>query len=363
MIKIVHIADLHLDSPFAGSGISERKEKRNELLAAFSQVCKICRDEEADLLLIAGDFFDGDFIRRETADFLSQKFGEIKDTKVFIAPGNHDFYSSDSPYRSTKFPDNVHIFTAETLEAVDIPELNAVVYGYGFVSEKMREKPTLGINPKDKTKINILVGHADVDVPLSQYYNINGSDLAASGLEYVALGHIHKFGGIKTFGSTACAYSGCLVGRDFGECGPKGIIIGEIEKNSVNLSFRAVGESFFEDIAVDVTGLNSAQAIDLIVEKCALLSEKASVRVTLCGTVEERLFVTPSLFEGLLPKFKLFEINDSAKLAQNLDSLLSEHSLRGEFARKVQPFLESNDSYTSEKAVLALKYGLEALKG
>lgn len=363
MIKIVHIADLHLDSPFAGSGISEREEKRNELLGAFSQVCKICRDENIDLLLIAGDFFDGDFIRRETADFLSQKFEEMNNTRIFIAPGNHDPYNSDSPYKSTKFPSNVHIFTTETLEAVDIPELNTVVYGYGFVGEKMHEKPTLGINPKDKTKINILVGHADVDVPLSQYYNINGSDLAASGLEYAALGHIHKFGGINIYGNTACAYSGCLMGRDFGECGSKGIIVGEIKKNNVNLNFRTVSESLYEDITVNITDMNLSQTITSIVEKCNMLSEKTSVRITLCGTAKEKLYITPSLFNGLLPKFKLFEINDSTKLAPKIEELLSEHSLRGEFARKVQPFLESDDSYTSEKAALALKYGLEALKG
>ena len=111
----MHIADLHLDAPFAHCVPSERLARRNEQREVLGRVCDICKEEQVDVMLIAGDLFDGDFLRGDTPEFLTGCFASIPDTRIFISPGNHDPYYARSPYKAVRFPDNVHIFTEEKL--------------------------------------------------------------------------------------------------------------------------------------------------------------------------------------------------------------------------------------------------------
>ena len=360
MLKIVHIADLHLDSPFALSSMTERGEKRQELKDALSDVCDYCLENEIDVLLVAGDLFDGDFVRRETVEFASGCFAKIPKTRVFIAPGNHDAYGSASPYKYCSFPDNVHIFSEETLESVVIPELSCAVYGYGFNSERMTENPLSGIHPFDTERINILVAHGDLDNGASPYYNIKSADLASSDIDYVALGHIHKPSGFMHFGNTVCAYSGCLVGRDFGECGTRGMIAGEIIKGNIALKYIPVTEGGYEEITVDVTEKNIQAIADVVKAKSSGFSEKKHIRIILSGEREEEM--DTRMLKDLLPSFRTLEIKDLTRQSLALDELLKEYSLKGAFARMIKPYLESDSTDISEKASIALKYGLDELK-
>ena len=360
MLKIVHIADLHLDSPFALCTMKERGEKRQELKDALSSVCDYCLENEIDVLLVAGDLFDGDFVRRETVEFTSACFAKIPKTRVFIAPGNHDAYGSASPYKYCSFSDNVHIFSEEKLESVVVPELSCAVYGYGFNADRMTENPLSGIHPFDTERVNILVAHGDLDSVGSPYYNIKSSDLAASDIDYVALGHIHKPSGFMRFGNTVCAYSGCLVGRDFGECGTRGMIAGEIIKGNVSLKYIPVAEGSYEEITVDVTGKDVAEIAGEVKNNYGDLSEKIQLRLILSGEREDEIDIR--MLTEFLPSFRTLEIKDLTRQSLVLEELLKEYSLRGAFARMIKPYLESDSTDISEKASIALKYGLDALK-
>lgn len=362
MIKIVHIADLHLDSPFSGCTLSERNERREELKKALSDVCSYCRENSTDILLVAGDLFDGEFVRRKTIEYVAGCFASIPETRVFISPGNHDPYNSVSPYKYCRFPDNVHIFTDETLETVEISELGTAVYGYGFTTGKISSTPVSGIHPFDTSRINILVGHADLDDPTSPYYNIKISDIASSGLDYVALGHIHKQSGILNFGETVCAYSGCLVGRGFDECGERGMIAGEIAKGSVLLEYIPVTSSGYDEIEIDVTGKEISDIIKEVTEELSRVPLQFRVRVVLSGERLRDENIIDILGNALPARSKPVEIKDNTRESIKYSELLKEYSLRGAYARTMLPYIQSEDKETAEKAELALRYGLEALQ-
>lgn len=362
MIKIVHIADLHLDSPFSGCSLTERNARRLELKKALSAVCDYCLENNTDILLVAGDLFDGEFVRRETIAYVAECFARIPETRVFISPGNHDPYNSASPYKYCRFPDNVHIFTDETLETVEIPCLGTAVYGYGFTTGKMNGTPVSGIHPFDTSRINILIGHADLDDPTSPYYNIKISDIASSGLDYVALGHIHKQSGIMYFGETACAYSGCLVGRGFDECGERGMIAGEIAKGSVSLEYIPITEAGYDEIHIDVTGKEIADITKEVTENLSRVPLQFRVRVVLSGERLKEESISAMLESELPARSKPIEIMDNTRESIKYGEILKEYSLRGAYARTLLPYIQSEDKETSEKAVLALRYGLEALK-
>ena len=360
MISTVHIADLHLDSPFSGCSSAERTQRRNELRNALGTVCVYCLEKKVQLLLISGDLFDGDFVRRETVKFAADCFASIPETRVFIAPGNHDPYNSVSPYRYCSFPDNVHIFDEESPKCVEIPELSVNVYGYAFTSAKMSSDPVAGLCPRDTSRINILVGHGDLDFPSSPYYNVKISDLSASGFNYAALGHVHKPSGLMKFGRTSCAYSGCLIGRDFGECGKHGMAVLEISGEETKLKYIPVSDATYEEITVDVTDMTLSDIIEKVRRERSVMPEKSRIRVCLEGENPQ----IDVIYSGLLTAFdsELEEIKNNAGNGINLEDISAEFSLRGEFARKLRPYLESDDPMTVRKATLALKYGLDALK-
>ena len=110
MLKIIHAADFHLDSPFSGLTPEQAAVRRGEQRLLLDDLVALTRREEADLVLLSGDLLDGAHVYRETAQALARALGEMP-CPVFIAPGNHDPYTPDSVYATVKFPENVHIFT------------------------------------------------------------------------------------------------------------------------------------------------------------------------------------------------------------------------------------------------------------
>lgn len=132
-LKVFHCADLHLDAPFSLFTPGEADRRRIELRSAFTSAVLFARSNGADIFIISGDLFDGDYVTRDTCELLAGQFASFPTCRFFIAPGNHDPYNDASPYKRVAFPDNVHIFTGEK-ERVRLDELGVDVYGVGFTA-------------------------------------------------------------------------------------------------------------------------------------------------------------------------------------------------------------------------------------
>ena len=114
MIKILHSADWHLDSPLQGFTPEVREHLRRELLAIPGKIAAICKAEKCDVVLLSGDLFDGNYTRESFYSVVNAL--EEMGTNVFISPGNHDFCSVSSPYLTELWPENVHIFTRPVIQ-------------------------------------------------------------------------------------------------------------------------------------------------------------------------------------------------------------------------------------------------------
>ena len=212
-LKILHAADLHLDSPFEGLGAAKAAQRRDEQRRLLHRIARLAEEESVDIVLLAGDLLDSDSTYAETAEALASALGSIS-APVFISPGNHDFYSPRSPYERVKFPENVHIFKNPTPECVALPQLNANVWGAAFC-DKYSAGMLGGFSAADGTGAkNIMCIHGEVG-GASNYDPISETEIAASGMDYIALGHIHKESGLKKCGSTYYAWPGCPEGRGF----------------------------------------------------------------------------------------------------------------------------------------------------
>ena len=227
-IKILHCADLHFDTPFKELTKEISQNSKEELLQVFKNIIDLTINEKVQVLLIAGDVFDNLTVNKNTLFFISNQLKRIENVRVFISPGNHDPYNEKSFYKMINWPDNVYIFKGK-MQSKEIEELNLVVWGAGFNNNYEHEGLINEINI-DKSKINIMVIHGEIESGNSknEYNPIYLRDIEKTGIEYVALGHRHKFSGILKSGNTNYAYSGCPQGRGFDEEGERGIIIGDI---------------------------------------------------------------------------------------------------------------------------------------
>ncbi len=109
-LKILHAADLHLDSPFEGLSAGKAAIRRKEQRELLARLADLAVTEQVDLVLLAGDLLDSANTYYETGEELIRALKGIP-APVFIAPGNHDWYSAKSPYARLRLPENVQVFT------------------------------------------------------------------------------------------------------------------------------------------------------------------------------------------------------------------------------------------------------------
>lgn len=220
-MKILHAADLHLDSPFLGRPEEQAWYLRQALQRVPALLAQLVRKERCDLVLLSGDLFDGQWTA-ESLDVLRQALEDMA-VPVFISPGNHDFCSADSPYLTEQWPQNVHIFTKPQIESVTVESLDLRVYGAGY--DSMDCPPLLeGFHTEGEQRFHVAVLHGDPSRKDSPYCPVTARQVEDSALDYLALGHIHK-GGVFRSGESLCAWPGCPMGRGFDEQGPRGVLI------------------------------------------------------------------------------------------------------------------------------------------
>ncbi len=369
MAKIIHAADIHLDAPFSLFDVQKAQVRKNELRGAFTSMILYAKTEKADMVIISGDLFDSGFVTKETMSLIISQFASFPECKFVIAPGNHDYISVRSPYKKEVFPPNVYIFEDEKITKFSFDDIGVDVYGCAFTSENYTENPLVSLQSLDRHKINILAIHADL-YSRSTSCPLTPADLGRHGFDYVALGHIHKGGEVMQYGSTYYAYSGCLEGRSFDECGIKGVILCDLKKNAGRLtaSFanKRICRRHYEKLTVDITGVTSDDALCERVKGAVTQAGYGSdtlLRVRLTGRISpEAGLRLKNLTESALGVYYLEVQNDSLPLL-NYEELKNDISIRGAFFRELLPLLESEDEAQRKTAADALRYGLAALDG
>lgn len=365
MIRILHLADLHLDTPFSGLPEKVSAVLREDLKSAFSSAVELAKNDGVKIALLAGDLFDNEYTKPSTAKFLIDIMAYAPKITFFIAPGNHDCAMTTSIYELNTFPENVHIFKKDKIECVELPELNACVYGIGAVSPHSEERVLQSFRVADSSKINIMVMHGMTSDSKGNtpYYPVTATDIENSGLDYLALGHIHGFSGIKKAGETYYAYPGCTFGRGFDELNEKGVIEGYVGKGQVHLDFLPVSKRSFIIAEADLNGVADYQgALAIIKEALAGISSGNVVRLILKGAVRSDFIINLTVLKESLDGMFYLELEDKTTVMQDVQELRQERTLKGLFTGRILDKMES-EADPEQRALLdkALRYGLAAL--
>lgn len=333
-----------------------RKKRREELLQAFSGIIDHSVKISADLLLLTGDIFDSKRVTQITLEFLHKEMDRFPG-RIFISPGNHDPYTSESPYAYHKFPDNTHVF--REYEEIFIPELDCLVCGQGFTDLYEEENQLKGKAPVHEAEIRILVMHGEVTTGTNIYNPISRESIERSGFSYIALGHRHDFSGILKAGQTSYAYAGIPEGRGFDELGDKGIIEGTIYKDGTNLSFRKMNRRSYRQLPVDVSDVLTTDEITRRI--LSQIEQKNDIyKITLTGEVPSYVSISVSDIEKEL-EYKLsdFSLTDRTMVKDRFEAF-GDNTLKGLFMRTIE---EKREASASDAALLeeAANLGLRIL--
>lgn len=218
-MKIIQFGDLHLDAPMERLRPEAAAARRTAARALLGEIVGYAERAGAKLLLCTGDLFDSQTPYRDTVEYAARAFAETE-IPVFIAPGNHDFYTRSSPYCAADWSANVHIFHSETPETVYCGAAGCTVTGFAYLSDRPCLRPLKNWKAADGVAA-VFAGHGELAVPSSEYAAFPQEDLAAAGLAYLALGHIHK-PDARSFGPTLVVQNGSVEGRGYDEAGERG---------------------------------------------------------------------------------------------------------------------------------------------
>ena len=362
-MKIIHCADLHLDSKMERNLDKENaKERKRELLATFERLVRYAADNNVEAVLIAGDMFDTSKISATTRNVVLSNITENPDINFYYLKGNHDndnFLSGLS-----KVPDNLKMFDSNwstyeeeggkiTISAVELTKdksgaiYNQLVLDSGKFNIVMLHGQESESTQKDKTEV------------------INLKALRNKGIDYLALGHVHFHKMEKLDPRATYCYPGCLEGRGFDECGEHGFVLLDIDIDAGKCTptFIPFAKRRLYEIKVDVSDCdNTSEMLSRARNELDEVSPAATslIKIVLDGMVDVECTKDENyICTALKDDYYYLKVKDETRLKIDIESYMSDVSLKGEFVRNVM----SDSLLSEEDKKIIIRYGLLVLAG
>jgi DNA repair exonuclease SbcCD nuclease subunit len=282
-VKIVHAADLHIDSPlrglvpYDGAPIGAVREATRR---AFERLVTHCVEGEVALLLLAGDLYDGDWKDFSTGLFFAKEMSRLREAgvRVVIVRGNHDAASQIT--RALRLPENVRELSSKKPETVRFEDLRVAVHGRSFPEQRVTEDLSRDYPLPVDGMLNVGLLHtcADGRAGHDAYAPCKVESLRAHGYDYWALGHVHQREILSR--EPWIVFPGNLQGRHVREVGSKGATVIEVDGSRIeSVEHVAFDVVRWSELTVDVArGARVVDVLDLARERLAAELERAEGR-------------------------------------------------------------------------------------
>ena len=401
MVKLIHTADLHLDSAFRSRFTKEEAEnRRQKQLMAWKELLSFAVEKKVQGILIAGDLFDSPVVSHGTMDFFLSTMAEHPEISFFYLRGNHD--TENTFCYQENLPKNLFLFSekGKKYRLNDRLLLAGMEYGTKDISFGENEGATQGAGQaaeqgvgqenahgaealsksesesEEESKFlklkeedcNILLLHGALYQGTPKGDSFQGEEgiflknLEKLPLSYIALGHIHKGGEGRLNNGALWAYPGCLQGRGFDEEGERGFLYLKVEeeKKEIHKEFIPIKQGEFRILEIELLEdegtLACLKKIEVEMEKAGIAKED-SLRIILKGKKgleQERNLRYLQL--QLQDSVFFLEIRDECELSWNREEAMKEKSLKGEFLRVLAA--ADNLSKEEQEEIIALGMGL-----
>ncbi|MGN0342384.1 MAG: exonuclease SbcCD subunit D [Roseburia sp.] len=363
-MKIIHCADIHLDSKMQSNLDKDKaKERKNELLMTFNRMLAYGEEQGVEAILIAGDLFDTKNISATARKNVQNAILSHPEMDFFYLKGNHDADGFLEDW--TLLPENLHLFEDEWKSYPLGENGNVVVSGIELNPENSGSIYHSLVLETDKVNLVMLHGQETATRAKDKAETISIRDLKGKNIDYLALGHVHAYKEEQLDSRGIYCYPGCLEGRGFDECGEHGFVLLDIdeEKKQVHSRFIPFASRCLYTLPVDVTGcLDTAQILARVEQELTVHAYGANslMKIVLTGQVDVECEKNISyLLQSLQDDFYFMKIYDETKLSVDYDSFRYDESLKGEFVR----LLQSEESLTEEERSTIIRYGIQALAG
>ena len=344
-MRFFHIADVHLGAE-PDRGFPWSQDRSREIWDSFRKVIEQAGKFHADLFLIAGDLFHRQPLVKDLKK-VNALFSMIPDTKIVLIAGNHDYLRKDSPYRKFKWGKNVRGLWNQNIYHVDFPELGVRISGCSYGSREITRPVYDSLKKSGEMPVEILLAHGgdEKHIPISK------ERLAASGFDYIALGHIHK---PQILIKDRMIYAGALEPIDKNDIGPHGFIKGEIRNGRVQTAFVSSALREYKNAEIIVTEATAQHSLEQkIRDIIKSMGEENIYTLTIRGKRDpESEFYLKSLYRA----GNIRDIEDKSRPSYSLEELCSRY--RGSL---LEEYIRSFGENPDEEEQKALYYGIGAL--
>ncbi len=352
MLRLLHTADVHLGARHADLGDAAAAQRERQF-AAFSASVDLALSEKVDLFLVAGDLFDSNVQPRRSVERVAAELERLVRARIrsVLIPGTHDVYDRSSVYRAYDLaalagaPAGGDLLTVLTPERpwVHIGACDVVVHGPVFATKRAPHSPLRDLADVHTPDATWRVGlvHAAIAIPGRTDHDevvITQDEIAASGLDYLALGHWHGAQVAKARGVTY-AYAGAPepVALDQDKAGK--VLLVTLEQRAgtkvVDVKEHVVGLTTFERVEVDAATVESQPA--LIARLRAAADKDRVLDVRLIGVRPDDLDLDPAEVESALHgDYLKVRVRDHSQPTLTDSVLPPPETIAGAFIRTVE---------------------------
>lgn len=371
-MRILHCADLHLDSAMTTHLSAEQaRERRNELLLTFLRMVDYAAEQGVSVILIAGDLFDRDCVSTRARETVLGAMRAHPSITFFYLQGNHD--ALPFPGEGEEAPENLVTFSERWRRFVLLQRhgRRVVLYGResGPAGAAAPERGQEVFSPRAQD-LNLVLLHGQLSRGGSwEQENIPLSALEHRSIDYAALGHLHRHSEGRLDGRGIYVYPGCLEGRGYDECGEHGFVLLQIDEEELTLTHHFVpfASRIFTEVRVDVSGCGSTSERIARVQEALQESfpdpdrrQRDFCRLVLEGRIPvESESGADLIAQHFAPQFYGFSLRDETQLVVDAAQYAGDISLKGEFVR----LLESAEELDERERAQVIRCGLQALGG
>ena len=352
MLRLLHTADIHLGARHADLGIQAAVQRERQF-AAFRATVDLAIAEGVDAVLIAGDLFDSNTQPRRSVERTAAELRRLTDVaiRVVMIPGTHDVYDRASVYRAYDLAamaglppgsDRLVVLTPDRPEVVH-GSLDLAVHGFVFPTKRAPRSPLAGFSAAADGRAHWHVGLIHGSLAISGKTDTDevvftAGEIAASHLDYLALGHWHSVQRGRA-GGTAWAYSGAPEPVAIDQDGAGSVLLVTLDERAgvrhVTLEERRVGRTRFDRLDVDAGVLAGQPA--LVEQLTGLADPDLVLDVRLVGVRRDDLDVVAEEVEReLADRFFRLRVRDASAAALPDGPLPPPDTIAGALVRDLQ---------------------------
>ena len=382
MPLLLHLADVHLGARHADMGAAAARQRERQA-DAFRRSIDQGLVAGVDVALICGDLFDSNAQPRRTVEQAASDLRKLTDRgiRVVIIPGTHDVYDSRSIYRAFDLPalaglpmgsDLLTVLTPDQPELL-LKDLDLIIYGRVFATKRAPRSPlaSFDVRKEDRARWKVGMIHGSRRLPGKVEDDdviFSDAEIAATGLDYLALGHWHSFSTGRA-GRTTWAYAGAPEPVAVDQDGAGNICLVRLEEDTdpaarVRVEKIEVGRTVFRQERVDAAGVGSqAQLSQDLLE---LADPDVVLQVSIEGIAPASLEIdTDEVERGLASRFLHVRVRDRSVTELSEGPALPEDTVAGKFVLDLRSRISAAeataDPVAAEQARQVLRLGRRLL--